>query len=236
MTPQNENTTALLIEVMESRSRSYRMFSRLYLEPLSDDDIQQLVDMDLISEAKALRDVELLAEGYNDMGRGLRRRHTGTRALLATDFTMCFDGLVTVDKLPAQPYASMFTADEPRFYGSARAEVFHRFSAAGVKVKEGFDLPADHLSFELEFMAVLAERTRDALEDDDIEEAIRLVQESQTFLSEQLQNWVPAFVERAMHILETRFYQGVLKATLGYLALDEQTLQDSLDELAQLSC
>ena len=95
-----------IIDLLKGRATSYRMFSRLFLKPLSDTDIDTIVVADYASLASQLDDSELLAEGFTDIGRSLARRHTGTRQELATDYTMCFDGIDTIDEQVAVPYES----------------------------------------------------------------------------------------------------------------------------------
>lgn len=41
--------------------------------------------------------------------------------------------------------------------------------------------------------------------------------------------WFPDFSERAMQLVQTRFYRGVLRMTAGWFAFDSETI-DSLVE------
>jgi TorA maturation chaperone TorD len=224
--------TQLLVEVLESRSASYRMLSRLFLKPLALEDIDTFESLDLVARAREMEDGGLIAEGFNDMGRGLRRRHTGTRSLLATDYTMCFDGLRTVDDKVAVPYASVHLSAKGLLYQEPRNDVYRAFRSAGVCLEDGIDLPEDHLSFELEFLAVLSDRAREVLDRDDAPVAAELLATSRDFLENNVLSWTPLFVELSSSLLETRFYQGAVKFLDGYLALDRQTLDDLTDELA----
>jgi TorA maturation chaperone TorD len=231
-TSQDATSKEALVETLVGRAASYRMFSRLLLKPLSEQEIENIAASDYISVAKALEGTGLLAEGFNDMGRALRRRHTGTRQQLATDFTMCFDGVETTGEQVAVPYASVFLSEKALFNQEPRHEVYRLYRSEALKLKEGIDLPEDHLSFELEFLAILSERTAQALEQGERDKAFHDLELSQEFINEHILNWLGLFTDRATQILKTRFYRGVLKAIEGYLELDLATIADLLEAVA----
>ena len=217
----------LLAEVMRSRSAFYRLLSRLFLKPLEDDDIKMLTDMDFVSQASEMGDGSMLAQGLNDMGRGLRRQHSGTRMLLSTDYTMCFDGVPTKDGKVAAPYASVFLSEDGLLCREPRNDVYRLFAQSGLRLKKGVDLPEDHISFEFEYLAILADRAAEAAEHGRASEAERMVDDSINFLENHLVTWLPMLADIAGSLLKTRFYQGVMKAAVGYVELDRQTLSDA---------
>lgn len=220
-----------IIDVLKGRSSSYRMLARLFFKPLNDQDIEDLVTADFCARSLELEGTGLLAEGFNDMGRALNKRHTGTRSLLATDYTMCFDGMEAVRDLVAVPYASVFLGTEALLYQEPRGKVYKLFREEGISLRSGVDLPEDHLSFELEFLALLSDRVIAALEDGRDDEAVRNLILSDEFIKESILTWIGLLAERANEILKTRFYRGALKATQGYLALDIQTISSLLEEI-----
>jgi TorA maturation chaperone TorD len=224
----------IIIDVLAERNKSYRMLSRLYLKPLSEQEIDELAAVDFVAAAKALEDSELLAKGFNDMGRALTKRHTGTRQQLATDFTMCFDGVEALDGQVAVPYASVFLSEKALLNQEPRNEVYRLFRSESVSLRRGVNLPEDHLSVELEFLAVLSARASEALEAGDVDELDRDLELSRSFINEYILTWFPLFRDRALSILKTRFYRGVLEATEGYLQLDLTTI-DGLLELGKPS-
>jgi TorA maturation chaperone TorD len=142
---------------------------------------------------------------------------------------MCFDGMEAVGDLVAVPYASVFLGTEALLYQEPRHEVYQLFRAEGVGIKSGVDLPEDHLSFELEFLALLSDRAVDALKKDNHSEALRNLRLSREFIEGSILTWISLLAERAAHILKTRFYRGALKATEGYLSLDLETLTDLVE-------
>lgn len=231
---QNEDTEVEeafdLISLLEGRAVSYRLFSRVFLSPLSEQDLDEFSARDFIALSAQFDEGSLLKEGFNDMGRALRKRNSGTRQQLSTDYTMCFDGLETADGLVAVPYASVFLGEEALLNQEPRNEVYRIFRAESVKPKSSLHIPEDHLSFELDFLAILSERSAEAVKAHNTEEAMRNLALSTRFIEEHILTWLDLLTERANLFLKTRFYRGALKACRGYLDLDLQVLA-SLQEL-----
>ncbi len=226
----------IIVEELGNREQSYRLFSRLFLKPLTDEDIENLAAMELEKTVDVVEEDDLLARGFNDMGRGLHRRHSGTRRKLSTDFTMCFDGVSSVDGLVAVPYASFFagsiSGDRAIFVQDPRTNDLAAYRREHIQVDPEIHLPEDHLSFELSFMADLSAKAIAAYSAGDIAETARLLQVSSDFLQNNILCWYGSFFDRALKIIETRFYRGVLEATYGYLKLDQEALADLIEALA----
>lgn len=231
------NEITAIQEVLRGRAGTYRMFSRLFLRPLSEEDIDEFAEQRFEEKVADLEGTGLLAEGFNDMGRGLHRRHTGTVKLLNTDFTMCFDGISAYEGLRAVPYASLFAGskkgDKAELFQEPFRAVRALYRREGVEVNHDLNLPDDHLSFELSFMADMSDAMAAALAAGDTAEALRLADVSEDFRANHLLGWYPALYELALKIVETRFYRGVLKATYGYLELDGDTLAEMKQLLSE---
>jgi TorA maturation chaperone TorD len=224
-TPDKET----IIGVLAGRNDSYRMLSRLYLSPLNEQEIDGLAAIGFAEVAETLEDDGLLSKGFSDMGRVLAKRHTGTRQQLATDFTMCFDGVEAVGGQVAVPYASVFLSEKALLNQEPRHEVYRLFHSESISLKSGVNLPEDHLSFELEFLAVLSDRSREALGAGDTSELTRNLELSRDFINEHVLTWFSLLRDRALKVLKTRFYRGVLEATEGYLELDLTTINGLLE-------
>lgn len=222
---------AELVKILQGRAASYRLLSRLFLEPLSNEDIADLSAASLSDCSQDMDEGSLLRQGFFAMGQALRLKNSGTRQELATDFTMCFDGITAIDDKVASPYASVYLSDTGLLNQAPRREVYHIFLREALRLKDDIHLPEDHLSFELEFLAILSDRAAEQLEQGDREAALRILELSQTFIEEQILSWFGQFKSRADLILKTRFYKGLMMATQGYLDLDQETLSDAIEAL-----
>lgn len=217
-----------LIGVLEGRSAFYRTLSGLYYRTLTQEQIDALAATDF-SEFGA--DDPLLTEGFDDIRRYLRKRNTGTRQELAVDYTSAFEGTKAFKGQRAVPYESVYLSDTGLLNQEPRNEVYRTYKQAAIRLKEGVNLPEDHLSFECEFMAIMSDRAIDLLKDAQTAEAIKNLELQKSFLQDHILSWFKQFADRATLVLKTRFYRGVLKITEGYLALDVETVEDLIAEL-----
>jgi len=219
---------AALIAVLEGRSAFYRTLSGLYYRTLTQEQIDALSATDF-SEFGA--DDPLLTEGFDDIRRYLRKRNTGTRQELAVDYTSAFEGTKAFKGERAVPYESVYLSETGLLNQEPRNEVYRTYKKSAVRLREGVNLPEDHLSFEFEFMAIMSGRAIDLLQGGQTDEAIKNLELQKTFLQDHILSWFKQFADRATLVLKTRFYRGVLKITEGYLALDFETLEDLIAEL-----
>lgn len=225
----DEAVTREIRELMEARSAFYRMLAALYFQPLSQ---QQLEAMDLDGAAGALEGVPGVGEGLGLMAAGLGRRHTGTRRELAVDFTTSFGGVGVLDEQTALPCKSVFVGEDGLLFGDECFKVFEAYKASRVRKADGADMPDDHLSFMLEFMALLSDRASAALAAGDGPSARAELEASRGFLAEHIASWFPLLAARAGHMVQTDFYRGVLQATHGFLDWDDGALSEAAALLA----
>lgn len=219
---------AELQETLAARAQFYRMLSGLYYRTLTQDDIDRMASIDF-SELRAGKDESIMAEGYDDMFRYLRKRNSGTRQELAADFTGAFLGTKTLEERQAMPYESLFRDESGLLMQGPRTEVFQTFKQANIVLDEGVDIPEDHLAFEFEFMGIMCDRALAALEAGDKDGCADKIRTQQTFFEHHIASWFDAFYDRAMEFVETRFYRGVLKVTKGFLDAEPETLDALLD-------
>ena len=219
--------TDVLVEVLKGRREFYLALAGFYFKPLTQEQIDTMAQTDY---AQFSLGEPLLEEGFNDITRVLRKRHTGTRQMLAIDYTSSFGGSSTFEGKTAVPYASVFLSDKGLLGQAACAEVFRTYKRNLLRVTDK-NTPDDHLSFMLEFLAVMSDRTAEALLEEHREDAISCLEESRDFINDQILTWFDALAEIANKLIEARFYRGVLKITKGYLLMDLQTIDDLLEEM-----
>lgn len=224
MATKEEITSAI-----EDRTQFYLMLSKLFSWPLSQEELDS-IEVDSLKQLSESTDNELMAEGFNDMYRFLRRKSTGTRQRLNADFTGCFLGRTTYEGLSAQPYASLYLSPEGQLMGKARMAVNQEYRQHRVKLDQGIDIPEDHLSFECEFMAIIGHRAVQALDQRDVDGVVKQLEIQQTFLKHYIMNWFGRFYSLSNKIARTRFYGGVLKAAKGFLESESSTIETLVAE------
>lgn len=215
-------------EMLFGRSAFYNMLAGLFYQPLKQEQIDNIAEMDYSMFDGASSEI---SEGFDDIRRYLRKAHGGTREELAVDFTGSFGGISTFEGKTASPYASLFTDDSGLIYRKAWEEVFRAYKKNGVRLREDLDLPEDHLSFLCQFMGFLADRAYHEAQAGDMAQLRSTLETSLSFLDTHILPWYPAFSDVASALIETRFYRGVLKIAHGYFVFDRTLLSESLEGL-----
>lgn len=210
-------------EMIVARAQYYRMLSGLYFNTITQEEIDNMAAQDF-SELRAGKEESLMAEGYDDMFRYLRKRNTGTRQELAEDFTSCFLGTKSYQGKQAMPYESLFRDSSGLLMQGPRNEVYYTFNEARLTLKDKLDLPDDHLSFEFEFMAILCDRALAASQAGDQDAFEQNMKTQIKFFETHIGSWFDDFYSFAMAIVKTRFYRGVLKVTKAFLEEEPQTM------------
>ena len=223
-------TTDILIEVLEGRREFYLALAGFYFKPLTQEQIDTMAQTDYSDFGAG---EPLLEAGFNDITRYLRKRNTGTRQMLAVDFTSSFGGSQTYTGRVAVPYASVYLSEDGLLSQGPRAEAFKLFKRNLLRVTDE-STPDDHLSFLLEFLAIMSERAADALREGNTADAQVCLEESKLVINEHIFTWFAEFAEIANLLIEARFYRGVLKITEGYLRMDLTTIDDMLEEMLLL--
>lgn len=223
----HEITVNDICEVLSGRASTYQLLSRLFFLPLKQDEVEQIADSGLDSSAF---EEGLCKSGVEDMMAYFKRLNAGTRQELAVDFTSSFGGAHTYEERQALPYRSLFMEGSDRLlFAQGHTQAYETYKSACLKRREGLDYPDDHFSFMCDFMKIMSSRSVEALKDGNPEEAKENLKSSQAFLREQMLSWFDDFSDLASHIVETRFYRGVLKFTKGYLEFDDMVLSDLIE-------
>ncbi|MBR2836680.1 MAG: molecular chaperone TorD family protein [Coriobacteriales bacterium] len=222
--------------VFESHRAFYGLLSRLYYSPLTQEEIDRLKTTlsDYNFDADADDDAsKLLHDGLHMMRTELRSIDHDLRLDFNVDYTSAFYGIARYEKQVATPYESIFRGERRELYGEARDDVFSAMKHDRLKLKEGIDLPEDHLSFELQYLAILCERGKESMASGDYEEVLKNVKKQRAFIAEHILSWIDDLAKVANKVLEYDFYRGVLMATKGFLVLADEELASVEEALEQ---
>lgn len=221
-------------EANETRAAFCRFLASLYLYELTDEQIEAFAHIEFAGDGT------LIDEGLRTIKEYLRHRHGGTRQELAVDYARVFLGAGSYDRILAPPYESVFTSEERILMQDARDGAVTYYRRAGLDLPADNTTPEDHLGFELQFAAALADNANEALAADDGETFAEVVSLARSFFVHHQQNWLPALCEAIDEFAETDFYRGVAQMTRGYVEsessfFDEVTsvlsLGDEVDEI-----
>lgn len=207
-----------------ARADFYRFMASLFLYELTQEQV------DCFAATRLPDDGGLIGRGYADIAEYLRHRDTGTRQELACDYARIFLGAGSYDELAAPPYESVYTSEERLLMQQARDEALACYRAEGLDLGADNTTPEDHAGFELQFMALLAQRSNDALKAGDTARYAELLERQGAFFDGHIANWFPAFADDIERWAKTGFYRGVAQLARGLVDSEREVLSDLLAE------
>lgn len=221
-----ENDELLALgDVCEHRSALYRLLARLYREE---------VDPAFLDELKATRfpadtGNAAIDAGYRTMATYLSGADSRTLTELAVDYVRVFIGHGLDAYSAAYPYESVYTSPKRLMMQEARDEVMAVYAAEGLARLSDWNEPEDHLALELEFMAVMADRTARAARSGNEGEAERLLRVQRSFLEDHLASWVPLLTADMKGHAKCGLYRGTAELTEGMLEVEEEFFDEVLE-------
>jgi TorA maturation chaperone TorD len=134
---------------------------------------------------------------------------------IRADYQQLFIG---PDALPAPPWESVYRSREQIVFGETTGQVRQAYARYGLQVPRLHHEPDDHISLELEFLAMLLARANRA----EGQDRAALLEDHDRFLAQHLQQWAPQFFDAVCRAASTDFYRGV--GMLGSDALRQVTV------------
>ena len=213
-----------LIDVLAGRAATYALLARFFRSEADEEFLGAL----RASRFPAHTGVPAADRGYRLIVSYLSHAPADGLTELAIDYTRTFIGAGNDGFSAAYPFESVYTSPKRLMMQDARDEVLPLYRAAGLEKLETWKEGEDHLAFELEFMEILVERSREALEAGDEERAIALLLQQRNFLADHLCRWYPMMAEDIEKFARTAFYRGAGSLAAGFIANDREFLDELL--------
>lgn len=204
------------------RANYYQFLARLFYEELTDAFIDEFVATQAVLPLDECADENerAFAQGSNRMLKFLQRRTPDTLTQTRCDFAHTFLGAGSFTKVPISPFESVYANDGRLIMQESRDVACALYAAEGLEVQDRYNMPEDHLSFELQYLALLLNRQADALESANDRSAEAYAVRARAFFGDHLLTWVPVFCEEARPLTSTSFYSGLLQTTAAWMALE----------------
>lgn len=213
-----------ITEVNEGRAAFYRMLASLFYRELTLEKIQEIAA--LSGEAFDDGDDGGLAQGLSMMTRAVARADGRTRQQLAGDYAHTFLAAGNYKERMAVPFESVYTSEDGLLMQDARDDVYHMFCDEHLGLDDSVMEPEDHISFECEFMADMADKTNQALAGCDWGQAVHLAQVACLFHANHLDNWIDDLCHAIEGCAQTDFYKGLAQAAQAFIHADADSLAD----------
>ena len=201
-------------EYLVEAEQFLRTLASLLYKELTQEQIDALAAYDFMSMRQEAEN-EDLAEGFYKLGRYLKRRGVNVRQDLAVEYARVFLAAGVNDGLSASPYESVFTSPEGLLMQDARDQVVKIYRSQGMEVPKELNDPEDHLAFEIQFLANMCEKTRNAMEAGEDVDGLLGVQID--FLDQHIFNWIDKLMKQVNVYAMSDFYTSVMRVIRGYL-------------------
>ncbi len=131
------------------------------------------------------------------------------------------------------PYESFYTRDDQMIESGGDNPVVALYNALDFRVETSAArvVSADHIGVELEFMYMLCDALKKALEADDQEGIIEILKVQEGFLKDHLLNWAPMFLINVKKESRTPLYHDGAELTLEFLLSDYEYVTSILKDL-----
>lgn len=215
-----------VVEYLSEAEPFLRTLASLLYKELTQDQIDALAEYDFIAMSEGNENQDL-ADGFSKLGRYLKRRGLNVRQDLAVEYARIFLAAGVQVGKSAAPYESVFTSREGLLMQDARDEVVKIYRSQGMAVDKSLNDPEDHLSFELQFLANMAGKTREAL--DGGEPYADLVRVQLDFIDGHVFNWLDQLIEQVDAHAVSDFYPSVMRIIRGYL-VEHRAILNGLSE------
>lgn len=192
-------------QTLDTRAGMYTLLRRLYSYPLTEDLMDTVRTLDVASRGE-------VADALDALKASIAEVDEPRLGELNVEMTRLLEG---PGLTPAPPYAS-FYLNHGTLMGEAASKARRTYLAWRVIPDSEIRLPDDHITYELGFMAFLAEV---AASGDD-----RALEASRSFLNDQLAPWIPRFCGAMAEATDDPFFEALAELTAAVLRRDLEWL------------
>ncbi len=137
-------------------------------------------------------------------------------------------------ELSAPPWESIYVGEEGLLFQESTLKVRDCYRRFGLLPEAYPRVADDSLALELGFMAELARRSADDLENGRRDALKESLQGAADFLDQHLLVWIPKYLERIFESETELLYPGLVRILNSFLKKDRETLTDLLMEGAHI--
>jgi TorA maturation chaperone TorD len=161
---------------------------------------------------------------YRDWG---KRKEFSVKELIEQYYNVDFTNLFLMHLVP---YESFYSREDQMVESGGDNPVIELYNELDFRVEldRARVVSADHIGVELEFMYMLCDAQKKAIEADDKEGVCELLQVQRAFLKEHLLDWAPMFLINAKRESRTPLYHDGAEMTLEFLLSDYEYITEKL--------
>ena len=208
----------ITLEEIENRIALYALVSRLMMTE---------VDAKFIKSIESNSEILNLFPNYKDWE---KRKEFSNRILkeryLDVDFT-------NLSLLHLVPYETFYTRDDQMIESGGDNPILEIYDILDFKVElqAARVISPDHIGVELEFMYVLCDAMKKALEANDVDAIKEFLMVQRGFLKDHLLNWAPMYLINMKRESRTPLYHDGAELTLEFMLSDYEYINEKLEEI-----
>jgi len=192
---------------IDNRIALYALISRLMM---------QEVDETFLNQLESDEAVLSLLPNYRDWS---KRKELSRKELVDQYYNVDYVNLFVMHLVP---YESFYTRDDQMIESGGDNPVLQLYNALDfrVELEKARVVSPDHIGVEMEFMYMLCDAQKKALEADDAEGVCELLSVQHGFLKDHLLEWAPLFLINAKRESRTPLYHDGTELALEFLLSD----------------
>jgi len=196
-----------MLEDIGNRIALYALISRLMMVEVDEPFLDQIESDEAILG---------LLPNYRDWG---KRTELSKKELVDQYYNVDFANLFIMHLVP---YESFYVRDDQMIESGGDNPVLPLYNALDfrVELEKARVVSPDHIGVELEFMYMLCEAQKKALEEEDEEAVCELLSVQHGFLKDHLLEWAPLFLINVKRESRTPLYHDGAELTLEFLLSD----------------
>lgn len=194
-----------------------QMAAPLFRQPLDAETVRRIAETSVDDENDLVLDQPECREGMRAMKSFCQSLDETSELQASNDFHDLFVG---PHKLKAAPWSSIYLDAGNILFGPTALRVRKAFAAQGFAIPEGTAEPADHVAYELQFLADMQKRAFMDSDDAAVEERLDCAHAAAEFFTEFVSPWVGTFCNRLEQEAQTEFYRGLARFARGLTALE----------------
>lgn len=136
--------------------------------------------------------------------------------------------------LTAPPYGSIYMEEGHQIMGKSTSDAVRLYNSVGFRKANSFKQPEDHIQVELEFMAVLINKTIDAIMNNDYDDALELLNRQDEFLKNHIGSWIRPFAQAIINSAKTLYYKNIAAIAEEFIKQDVEAIELVKHEFKEL--
>ncbi|NQU64801.1 MAG: molecular chaperone TorD family protein [SAR324 cluster bacterium] len=121
--------------------------------------------------------------------------------------------------------------DYGSFWGKSTVEVKNFIEATGLEFQSKYTGMPDHISVEFELMRYIVDREAQAIENNNLQDALYCLKMGKKFIDEHLAKWNALFCDKVSELAELPFYREMAKLSKWYVEYEVENIDKYIELL-----